>query len=354
MQMRYTTYYIMIVLAGLLMSCNASEDAHGNQSQTLGLMVDNVNGTETRAVDGIQDGAFETNENVKIWVWDAGVSKESTAAYSYTSESQSDIQSRVMNVDVSRTLVPKRPTEGAFRFPRSGSNENKVNIRACYPVQEQYTSATDIDMTTLRTTPGTFTIQTDQSTNEGYKASDLMYGLPTLGNPVANTNSLVGMTFSHKMAKVVINITAGQGITDLTGIDVKLSCVLNAAVTTDANYDMVVEATTGEAIQTGTVTVNNAEQVNGQTSVTMSAVLPPQLLVHDNTFITITRGDVTYVYKPTTDITFLSCSLNTFYITMEEYRLIISGTITPWYNGEGDEFLLTGTIYEVTAREENE
>ena len=349
MLMKYTIYYITTFLAVLLSACTTSDDA-GNMPQTLNMRVNDFVEVKTRASNDVQNDAFQTDENINIWVWDAGVLGTSTATYSYSYELQTNIQHKVVNVDVSKTLVPKDLV--AFKFPLSGVNEEKVNIRACYPVQEQYESVTEINMQTLRNTPATFTIQTDQSTEAGYKASDLMYGLPTAGNPVKNNNSLVGMTFNHKMAKVIIEITAGQGIDDLTGIDVELSCVLNAAVRTEApNYDMVVEPTTGNEKVSGTVKVNTADMVSGQTVATMAAVIPPQEFPHDQTFITITRGNVTYIYAPTSDISFLSCSKNTFYITIEEYRLIVSGTITPW-NADGDEKVLTGTIYEVIAREE--
>ena len=350
MQKKYPKYCIIAALAGLLSACTATDGADGT-SQTLNMTLDGVVGVQSRAASDIQDAAFQTGEDVRIWVWDAGVLGTATGTYAYTNESQTDIQYKVAYVDESSTLIPA--DQIAFRFPTvdSDKKEKKVNIRACYPAREKYTNATDINLVNLRTIPTTFTIQTDQSTAEGYKASDLMYGLPTNGNPVKNTNSLVGMTFRHTMAKVVINITAGQGIDDLTGIDVTLDCVLTASVKTNTtSYDMVVEPSGGA---TGTVKMNSADQVSGKKQVTMAAVVPPQEIAHEHPFITIKRGDVSYVYRPTTNITFLSCSLNTFYITVEEYRLIVSGSITPWNTGSGDEFLLTGTIYEVTAREEN-
>ena len=64
-----------------------------------------------------------------------------------------------------------------------------------------------------------FTIETDQSTNDAFNASDLMYSNNLTA--VSRTANAVEMQFTHKLAKLVVNITAGTGVTTITGVKVK-------------------------------------------------------------------------------------------------------------------------------------
>jgi formylglycine-generating enzyme required for sulfatase activity len=60
-----------------------------------------------------------------------------------------------------------------------------------------------------------FTVRTDQSTNDGYMASDLLFASKSNQE---KTNGTVPLQFEHKMAKVVVTATAGAGITAIEGI----------------------------------------------------------------------------------------------------------------------------------------
>ena len=64
-----------------------------------------------------------------------------------------------------------------------------------------------------------FTIETDQSTDDAFNASDLMYSNNLTA--VSRTANAVEMQFTHKLAKLVVNITAGTGVTTITGVKVK-------------------------------------------------------------------------------------------------------------------------------------
>ena len=60
-----------------------------------------------------------------------------------------------------------------------------------------------------------FTVRSDQSTNDGYMASDLLFASKSNQE---KTNGTVPLQFEHKMAKVVVTATAGAGITAIEGI----------------------------------------------------------------------------------------------------------------------------------------
>ena len=64
-----------------------------------------------------------------------------------------------------------------------------------------------------------FTVQSDQSTDEGFNASDLMYS-NNLSN-VEKTREAVNLKFEHKMAKLVVNVEAGAGVSTIQKVTVK-------------------------------------------------------------------------------------------------------------------------------------
>ena len=88
-----------------------------------------------------------------------------------------------------------------------------VNIYAYAPYQEGW--AYD--------TANSFSVATDQSTEAGYLASDLVYGTPT-SNPVSQTEDAIALGFTHKLAKLNITIQKAEGAAlDLTGGSVTIN-----------------------------------------------------------------------------------------------------------------------------------
>ena len=116
-------------------------------------------------------------------------------------------------------------------------------------------------------TSGTFSVQTDQSTDAGYKASDLMYGTATINKGRAGT-----LTFDHKMAKIVVNATLGAGIGSITGVELvggyRTVNVTNAtSCTLGTTLSDAISAQSPVTVWTGTHTTG---------TLTCAALLPPQ------------------------------------------------------------------------------
>ena len=107
--------------------------------------------------------------------------------------------------------------------------------------------------------PETFTVQTDQS--EGVSPSDLIIGTETGIKP---TESAVGMTFRHKLTKIVVNMTNNTG-SDITSV------VLSGSKTTaDVN---VAEASVTVAADSETADITTCETENDKT---YAAIIVPQ------------------------------------------------------------------------------
>ncbi len=86
-------------------------------------------------------------------------------------------------------LIP--PTDGP-RYPED--KDQKIDIVAIYPT---------IGF------PGEFDITAEQSRDDAYKWNDLMFASVT---NQGSTSKTVNLAFTHKMAKLCLNVTAGQGV----------------------------------------------------------------------------------------------------------------------------------------------
>ena len=170
-------------------------------------------------------------------------------------------------------------------------------------------SSSDIIAYYPATASTTFPVQADQTSDDNYKASDLMWAQVTDQMP---TNSTVNLEFSHKMSKIIVNASAGTGVTSITSI------TLNN-VKRKVSFDPT----------TGTTTL--AATDNNPTTVTMSnngaAIIPPQTI--DGNFITITTNAGTAVYA-VENKAFESGHQYTLNITVNAAAIGATNTITGW------------------------
>lgn len=195
-------------------------------------------------------------------------------------------------------------------FPGSGKG---VNIYAYYPskaVSSIAEGATE-----------DFTIQSDQSTDENYKLSDLMRG--AANNPVERTRDAVPLAFSHLLTKVTVNLKQGNGQPDLEGAVVKLKGVLPTTTLTTSTGNI------SEAKGTATdITVMKASANDDRGS----AVIIPQTLSGEFFEVTLKDGGVLRAkinFQET--ITFMSGKEYKYEITVNLTTLaVFSSAINDW------------------------
>ena len=124
------------------------------------------------------------------------------------------------------------------------------------------------------TTGGTFTVKQDQSNDDNYRLSDLMYG--TANAVRTDVTASAAVTMRHLMAKVVVTATAGAGISQVKAIYVVAGyrgmsvAVSNGAVTLEEANASAIDATAA----------NRLTMLSGGTSTTATAaaLLPPQTI----------------------------------------------------------------------------
>ena len=223
-----------------------------------------------------------------------------------------------------------------------------------------------------------FIVQEDQTSEANYKASDLMTGLPS-GYSVHATSytepfkltqhenpGTVPLLFTHRLTKVVVNITKTTGTedTDIPIDDIKYSgdtdteyarvTLLNTKRKTsfqvpstdilvdgDASHVATPPATDQVVVGRGSTTIT----VGGYTAVTLSAIVPPQQIAATTTFIKvelIDNGNVTdtFLYKiPEGGPTLQASRVHTYNIRINKPHINVTTSITNWADG--------GTINEI-------
>ena len=203
----------------------------------IALTYSTVNAVETRAAQDLNQGSFASGESVKVRVSNTG--ENSWTDYTFTTGENG-------------TMTPAGST------PYYPAGDQNIDIAAYYPA-----------------TAGTsFTVASDQTSDASYKASDLMFALV---KNQAKTSDAVNLAFSHKMAKLCVNITAGEGVTSISGVS-----ILNVKPT--ASLDQAtgeVGVASGDAT---TITMSN----NG------AALIPAQTIDGDLLSIVTDRGTATY------------------------------------------------------------
>ncbi len=218
-------------------------------------------------------------------------------------------------------------------WPQDG---NGLHIFGVYPLAAATTAAS------YSATGVSFSVQADQTADANYMASDLMTGLPTYGNPVARTTAAVPLTFTHLLTKIDVSLSTGDGFT---------SAELDAAVVTILGT----KPSTTFSVQSTTVGAasGTATDITAGTGTTTSAIIVPQALAADASFIQVTIGGGNYIYKLPAAITFASSTKYTYNLTVNKTGLTLNGTtITPWTAVDpivGTAELLIPTIVDLST-----
>lgn len=157
------------------------------------------------------------------------------------------------------TLILPSP---APYYPLNGTN---VDILAYYP---------SFDGTE-------FTIETDQTGNANYTASDLMWAEPIINTAKSTSNKT--LTFAHKMAKIVVNAEAGTQISEINSVTLK-------QVQPTITFNKLTGGVSGLTGTAGDVLMATGETA---ASVACAAVIPEQTITGTLLEIGVKKSDGT-------------------------------------------------------------
>lgn len=291
------TEFILFAAAALTLAA-CSNDGMDNWNGEIRLSSSlSVQDAATRAATGIQGDAFDAGESIDVNIQEATVEgQDASTVTAYSPLSYMTGEGGIM--EVASGTQPYYPTSG-----------NGVDIYAVYPAG----------------TGETFAIAADQSADEAYKASDLMYASRS---GVARTKEAVKLTFSHLLSKVTVKLVAGAGSPDLSGAKVLLTGVMPEA-SFSADYEgYTLGAASGTPAEV-TVAVTTAESLEG------SAVIIPQTLAQKFIKVSLKNGGELSgsLDGATTGPTLVAGNEYVYTITVNLTGLNISSEITPWNSG---------------------
>lgn len=171
--------------------------------------------------------------------------------------------------------------------------------------------------------PGsTFSVSTSQNTDANYKASDLMYASVNITKSAGSGSGK--LTFAHKMAKIIVNITRGDGISSISAVKIVGGYrTINVKNTTDC--------TLGTTLTDANSTSSYITMYSGGTAATLScaALIPPQTVSGNFLQIVTDKGTVTYSLS---NKAFATAQSYTFNITINAAAIGTTIAITDWGN----------------------
>ena len=273
-----TTHFILAVAAVTFTACthmeNPIEEIIPEEPTEIkvpvSLSYSTVDVVASKAAQDLNEGTFTSGESVKVRISNTGAGEWTD--YAFTTGDAGAMTA---------------PDPGPY-YPAGAQN---IDIVAYYPASA-----------------GTsFTVASDQTADASYKASDLMFASVT---NQAKQAEAVNLAFSHKMAKLCVNITPGQGVTSINSLS-----VLNVMPTVSFNQ------ATGEVGTASGDATSIAMSNNG------AAIIPAQTINGGLLSIVTDKGTATY---SVTDKVFEAGKLYTINITVNLRAVGTTTAITGW------------------------
>lgn len=169
--------------------------------------------------------------------------------------------------------------------------------------------------------PGsTFSVSTSQNTDANYKASDLMYASVIINKSAGSGSGK--LTFAHKMAKIIVNITRGDGISSISAVKIVGGYrTINVTNTTNC--------TLGTTLTNANSSTNITVHSGNSTAATLNcaALIPPQTVSGNFLQIVTDKGTVTYSLS---NKAFATGQSYTFNITVNLAAIGTTVAITGW------------------------
>lgn len=161
---------------------------------------------------------------------------------------------------------------------------SNVDIYAYAPYQSGWTIS-DVN------TNQNFTVQADQSSDDNYKASDLIWATPKTNQ--ASSESALALAFAHKLSKININIVNNRTGLSLKGATVSiLNTVRTATINPSTGATAVKGGESASAITVATYGTESEPTATVESPATASAIIVPQEIAANTKFIqVITSAD---------------------------------------------------------------
>lgn len=157
----------------------------------------------------------------------------------------------------------------------------KVNIYAYAPYQSNWTY----------NSANAFSVQTDQSSNDNYLASDLLYAKAT---DKTQTTEAIALNFAHKLSRINVTIKKGEDASTITLNGAKVY-ITNTCTATTLNPSTGALASTPSTVADILIGTLSAEPT--ATGTTLYGITIPQAIAAATKLVKVTTTDKVYVAK---------------------------------------------------------
>ena len=242
------------------------------------------------------------------------------------------VQTGVFVTNDARTVADNVPltADGAGSFtgsemyyPEDGS---AVSVYAYAPYNGSWMGTLGSD--------NTFAVASDQSTEDGYLASDLLWGIPEGENSFTSSASPIALTFAHKLSKLNVTFDTGETDVNLQGATVT---VVNTLPSVTLNVeDGALGAASGSATE-----ITAVKFAADASAFQASAVIVPQT-VQAGAFIKVVTADGDeYTAELEAATAFEEGKVYTYTVKFGgsepvQVELVLGGIITDWEDGNPD------------------
>ena len=290
--MKIQNLFLLAGVLALTVACNNEDKstataANGQSSDLVPVTLTAQTESSTRAGATLNDSYIAANQDVKVRI--APHNTIEFTDYTYTTGENGAL------------ILPNNPPY----YPTTGS----IDIRAYHPASvDQY-----------------FSVQTNQSTDANYIASDLMWSDGV--DDVSKTYSAQTLTFTHKLCKVVVIATGIGGVSQISSITLNQ---VKPTVDFSTTNGTIMGDASGDATNITLLT-------GGTTSpVTATAIIPAQTITGN--LITFTGktssgGDFTAIYKVPSGKAFAAGSVNTFTLNVSWAEVTGQNAVSDWSDG---------------------
>lgn len=219
--------------------------------------------------------------------------------------------------------------------PYMNSNIPTADIHAYYP-------------STHRQNTSSFSVQADQTSEDNYKASDLMYATTSVTKTAAATVT-GSLTFSHRMAKIIVTATAdtGKGVSAVTKVRI-IGGYRTATIATPLSCTMKTDDGFSNQLSTSSA-ITLYDNATGEASVSCAGLIPPQTIAEGTAFLEVTvktagnlTGTATYSI-PAGGKTLATGNAYTCTLSVNLAAIGVTTAITNWSNGDSTNATNNGT-----------
>ncbi len=285
-------------------SCiNDSHDAES--SNIVRLAIEGVGAqTVTRAntTEDLQNTQFVSGKSIYVEAYETGETTTYTTA-TYTTTSTPGNTSGSIQLS------------GTMYYPSSQAN---IDICAYYP--------SDVSSSTT-----TFYVGDDQTTAAKYQLYDLMYATRLTDKAKGSTHAL---TFNHALTKIVVNLKAGNGLSD-SDITGKVTAVkINNTI---LKADLTISGGEISASKDSEESATDID-ITGATKTNHTGIIVPQTLTEGTTFITVTYNNNALTYAiPSGGKTFAAGAVYTYNFTVNAQGILLESTEINNWNSTGED-----------------